>query len=291
MDSREPTIRARELGEGLKAAMDKVGLDRKQTAARMGWSRTKVSRMLRGERGAKPEDVASVLALCGVKGKERLRLLELCKDQHTKGWLQQFGKNLPKQLRTLIDHENQARSIAEFEPFLISGLLQVADYARAVISGNVNVPLDEVEDRVVAKLARQQLLSRDYRPTCIFYLHEFALRLPVGGSTVMSEQMHHLLRMSVRRDLVIRVVPAAYGAHAALSGAFRLMEFENFNPVVYLESETASVFLEFSAEIAAYQSILQALADSALSEGESRELIATLATELYADREEDDERA
>ncbi len=107
----------------------------------------------------------------------------------------------------------------------------------------------------------------------------------------MSEQLHHLLQIAVRRAIALRVVPVRAGAHAATAGAFRMMEFPSFKPVVYLESETSSLFLEQPGEIAAYQAILTALAESALSEGESKERIATLATELYADREEDDERA
>nr|MDQ3576856.1 helix-turn-helix domain-containing protein [Actinomycetota bacterium] len=151
MDSREPTIRARELGEGLKAAMDKAGFDRKQTALRMGWSPTKVTRMINGARRARIEDVASVLALCGVKGKERTRLLELCKDQRTVGWLQQFGGRLPKHLFTLVDHENQAVKLAQFEPTVVPGLLQTASYARSVLREAWQITPDEVEERVVAR--------------------------------------------------------------------------------------------------------------------------------------------
>ena len=69
------------------------------------------------------------------------------------------------------------------------------------------------------------------------------------------------------------------------------MEFTEFKPVVYLESETSSVFLEKPVEITTYRNILALLAETALSEEESRQLIATLATELYADREDDDDRA
>ncbi|HWR49301.1 MAG TPA: Scr1 family TA system antitoxin-like transcriptional regulator, partial [Pseudonocardiaceae bacterium] len=64
-----------------------------------------------------------------------------------------------------------------------------------------------------------------------------------------------------------------------------------FRPVVYLESETSSLFLETPVEIEAYRSILAALAQTALGEEESRELIASLATELYVDREDHDDRA
>jgi hypothetical protein len=117
------------------------------------------------------------------------------------------------------------------------------------------------------------------------------LRLPVGGPAVMLDQLQHLERMSRRPYLTLRVVPAALGAHAATAGSFMLMEFTEFKPVVYLDSETSSLFLEKPVEITAYQAILAALAQTALGEEESRELIATLATELYADREDHDDRA
>ena len=123
---------------------------------------------------------------------------------------------------------------------------------------------------------------------CIRDRHEFVLRLPVGGPVAMSDQLHHLLRMSVRSYLTLRVVPASLGAHAATAGSFKLMEFAEFKPVAYLESETSSLFLEKPEETRAYQRILGALAGTALGEGESRELIATLATELYPDREDHD---
>jgi hypothetical protein len=229
--------------------------------------------------------------VCRVKSPERDRLLALCSDVHTPGWFQQHGSRLPKQLVTLINHEDKAVAIDDFQSVFVPGLLQTADYARAVISGDVNVPLEEVDERVVARLARQILFSRERPARFTFYVHEFVLRLPVGGPVVMSEQLHHLLRMSVRSYLTLRVVPVSLGAYAAMTGAFTLMELADFRPVTYLESETSSLFLEKREEIAAYRHILAALDQTALGEGESRELIATLATELSADGENHDDRA
>ena len=171
------------------------------------------------------------------------------------------------------------------------GLLQTGEYARAVISRGANMPPDEVDDRVAARLARQNLFSRDRPARFTFYLHESVLHTPVGGRAVMRDQLHHLLRMSTRSYLVIRVVPLALGAHAATAGPFIFLEFAEFKPVVYLESETSCVFLEKPEEIAAYRNILGALARTALGEGQSRELIARLATEYYGNREDHDTRA
>jgi len=287
MRDREPTMRSRILGEGLRRAMVEIGLDGTQAAHLLGWSPGRVSRLLSGKRGGSEVDVAAFLAVCRVKdGPERDRLLTLCREQDTPGWWQQHGSRLPKQLVTLLDHENLAVTISDFEATIVPGLLQIGDYARALIQEAGTIPADEIDDRVTARLARQSLFSRDQPIRFTFYMHESVLRLLVGGPAVMLKQLQHLLVMATRPHLTLRVVPAARGGHAGINGSFRLMEFAEFRPVVYLESETSCLFLEKPEESGAYQRILGLLADTALSEGQSQELIATMATELYADRED-----
>jgi transcriptional regulator with XRE-family HTH domain len=282
----EPTIRSRELGEGLRQAIERGQFNGKQLAARLGWSESHVSRLLTGRRAAKEVEVAAILALCGVKGAERARLMNLCQDQHTKSWFQPFGSRLPAQVRTYIDHENKATEITDFQALLMPGILQTDEYARAVIGRIANVPADEIEERVAARAARRIIFSRPDRPRCTFLIHEFVLRLPVGGSETMSEQLHHLIRMSVRPYITIRVIPVACGAHAGSAGAFKLLESPDYKSVVYLEGETSGLFLEKPEEISAYRNVIRELSSAALDEEESKELIATVAIDLYGDRED-----
>ncbi|MEO7195094.1 MAG: helix-turn-helix transcriptional regulator [Pseudonocardiaceae bacterium] len=291
MDDIEPTIRSRELGDGMRAVMKRADLTGKQTAELLAWSATLLSRILAGKRHASALQVSAFLAVCRVTGTERDQLIELCHEQHTPGWWQQHGSRLPEQLVTLMDHESKAVTISDFQAMIVPGILQTGDYARAVISRIATMPADEIDGRVAARLGRQNLFSREHPARFTFYLHEFALRLSVGDPAVMLEQLDHLLRMSQRPYLTLRVVPAAFGAHAGSAGSFMLMEFADFKPVAYLENETSCLFLEQAEEIAAYRSVLRALARAALSEEESRELIARLATELAADREDQDARA
>lgn len=289
MDDREPTIRSRELGEALRVAMDGAGFNAKQLADKLDWSPSRLSRLLSGKRGGTEMDVVSFLAVCGASAEERERLLGLCRQAGTPGWLQQHGDRLPKQLRTLVDHEDKAVRIGDYQPVIVPGLLQTGDYARAVMQETGNAPEHEIEDRVAARLARQALFSRRPAVEFTFFVHEFVLRLPVGGALVMSGQLHHLLRMSVRPSIRLRVVPASVGGHAGVAGQFKLMEFTSFRPIVYLDSETSSLFLEEPTEIAAYRRVLDGLADKALGEGQSKQLIADLAIELYPCEEDDDE--
>ena len=285
MTDEKTTIRSRELGDELRRAMEKANLSGKHAARVLGWSESKVSRMLTGRQPVKDTDVSALLALCLVTGDEKERLLDLARQYNQRGWLQKYSADLPYQLRTLINHETRATEITDFEPCFIPGLLQTGDYARELLERSATVRPDQVDLNVQARLNRQNVFSRDSHPSFTFYVHEQALRLPVGNAAIMSVQLHHLLQMGVRSYITIRVIPIAFGAHAGLTGACRLMESAEFRPVIYVEEETAGHFLEERADIAAYRKVFASLANCALSEGESRDLIAELAISLYADRE------
>jgi hypothetical protein len=127
-------------------------------------------------------------------------------------------------------------------------------------------------------MARQNLLKRRNAPSCLFYIHEQALQLPVGGVEVMRHQIWHLLMASSSPRCAIRVIPIAAGAHAGMAGPFRLMEFYQEKPVVYVENETSSLFLEDQQHIDSYRQVLRQLHTVALDEGESREWLAGLAS-------------
>jgi transcriptional regulator with XRE-family HTH domain len=111
MDDHEPTIRSRELGEGLRRAMQYAGLNGQQVARQLDLSPSWVSRVVSGKRNATAVQVSAFLAVCRVTGEERERLLELCADQHTLGWFQQHGSRLPQQVVTLIDQGDRDQQL------------------------------------------------------------------------------------------------------------------------------------------------------------------------------------
>lgn len=291
MPEHETTVRSRELGEELRRVLEKAQLTGLEVARQLGWSQSDVSRMLTGKRAVKETDVATLLGMCRVEGRERARLLKLCQEANKRGWWQQYGSRLPKQLRTLIDHEDSAIRISDYQGTLFSGLLHTADYARAVITRSANLPNNEVDERVTARIARSAIFGRSTSARYTFFVQESVLRLPVGGPVVMSDQLHHLLRLSVRPYLELRVLPTSFGAHAAVTGSFSLMDFSSIKPVVYLEAETSTLFLEEPEEIESYRRVLTSLADNALDAEESKELIRNLAVELNADLGDDDGHA
>ncbi|MBA0127718.1 helix-turn-helix domain-containing protein [Haloechinothrix sp. YIM 98757] len=284
----DSTARARELGAELRHARETIGLSGVEMARRLGWSHSKVSRMESGQRSASEVDTAIYLSSCGVARAELERLLELARQADDGYWVRPHGQALPDELRSLVIQESTATSITSFELSRINGLLQTEEYARALLYDSPLESLDDIELRVEARMARQSLLRRYRPPRLLFYVHEQALRLPVGGARVMHEQVLQLVFTTSLSHCSVRVVPTAAGAHPGLAGPFFLMRYDEHQPVVYVENETASVFLETPEDISTYRRILARLAEVALDEGQSREWLAELASEY--DRAEDGSR-
>lgn len=260
--------------------MEGAGLEGSRVARKLGWSETKISNILNARRGSSEADIATLLAMCDIGGPERERLLRLTRESHEMGWWQDFGSRLPAELRTLIDHENSARAITQYQSTLIPGLLQVGDYARVSIHASATIPDDEVEERVQARLRRKEIFSRIHPARFRFFIDEYAMVRPGLAREVMSEQVHHLLRMTVRPYVDIRVIPGAVGIHAGFAGPFVLLEFREIKPVVHVENATSSLFVEQRESVRAYEAILRALAGVALDREQSRDWISHLASQL-----------
>jgi hypothetical protein len=90
-------------------------------------------------------------------------------------------------------------------------------------------------------------------------------------------QLHHLLEMSVRPYIDLRIVPFSAGAHAGMAGSFDLMRFDRFEPVAFLEGEKSNLIVERKDAIDDYEEVVKALNGVALDAEDSRKLIAKLA--------------
>ena len=257
-------------------AVNNTGLGHHVLADMLGWDYAKMSDLMNGKGGVTEVELAKLLGVCRLRPAECDHLLELFQVSREKGWWQLHDGTLPLRLRTLVEHEDAAIELVFWSLNLVPGLLQTRDYMRLVIPACPNIPREQLEARVEVRLARQEILQQGR--IFNFYIHEQALRLPVGGPEVMSEQLHHLLRMSVRPYISLRIVPMVVGPHAGLAGSFHLMKFVKIPPVVHLESENSTLFLEDKASIEAYTNVLESLDRTALDEEQSRRLITHLAT-------------
>ena len=151
----------------------------------------------------------------------------------------------PSWFQDWLASEREAKKLRWFEPMLVPGLLQTEEYARAIFRARFGVTDEEIDERVAARLKRQEVLAHEQPPALWVIVDEAVLRRPVGGRYVMREQVGHLIEASRRPHVSIQVISSTVGAHRGLSaGAFIIADFEDAPAVGYQETACQGQFID-----------------------------------------------
>lgn len=269
------TPKARSLGAELRDAREKAGVGARELARRLDISHTSISRYEAGERAPEPEDVASILTALGVNGDQRQALIDLARNPDGSHWLAVGMPARERQLGALLEFEREATVITEVNPLLVPGLLQTADYARAIMVA-AEVPRDEVETRVAVRLGRRDALTRDNPARLRALVSEEALRHVIGGPDVMLGQLRYLAKAAELPTVTLQVIPTDCGWHPGLEGPFVLVEFARAKPVIHLENRRSALFLHEQPDVEAYRTAADKVTEMAMSPEASSELIANI---------------
>lgn len=179
MPKRFSSVVGRSFGDGVRDAIQSTGMTQRQIAELLDWEEAKVSDLVRGKGGVTEVELAMLLGLCRVPAEDARYLLALFRESREKGFLQFVENGLAIPVRTLMEQERHATKITAWSLILVPGLLQIADYMRAVAERTFPPKAQEdCEEILKLRLARQVIFhsSREF----VFYIHENALRLPVG---------------------------------------------------------------------------------------------------------------
>jgi transcriptional regulator with XRE-family HTH domain len=271
-----PTVRRRELGFLLRHLRTDRGLSLDEAAAGLLFSATKLSRLETGRSGASQRDIRDLCQFYQVDPAECQRLMTLAREGKERGWWQKYA--LP--YAAYVGLEDEAASISEYKSDIVSGLLQVEDYARAILRA-IEPPLDDttIELQVEARVKRQALLTRDKGPWFHCILDEGALRRPVGGPAVMRAQLERIIDRAGLGKVTFQLIPLDLGAHPGLESNFIVLDFETpmVNDVVYIEGLVGSIYLEDAADLERYKHIFSRLHSIALSPEKSISLVKRIA--------------
>ena len=206
-------------------------------------------------------------------------MITLAREARQRGWWEEYRDVLGG---TLPEFEAEASRILSYKSLLLPGLLQTADYARAIFRGGQVVDEAALDRRVEARLTRQRILDQPNPPQMWTIIDEAALLKHIGGVKVMHRQLLHLIDMAMRPNIGIQVLPNAVGAHAALENAFTILEFAapEDPSLVYIEMLTGDAYLELHEQLARYTMAYDHVRASALSAEASAEYLAELAARL-----------
>lgn len=274
-EARNPTVRRRELGALLRTLRNENGLTVEQVAERLLCSPSKVSRMETGNGLVTPRDVRDLCDLYDVTDEaERERMMRLAHEAKQQGWWHSHDLHFD----TYVGLEEAAVSTRYYHSTIIPGVLQTADYARAVHEAIIPA-LDpsRIDELVEVRMTRQRRLTQDKPSRFIVVLDEAVLHRVVGGRRAMAAQLSKLLDMSARPNIVIQVLPYDLGAHPAMESNFVILELPApTSDVVFVEGLIGSVYLDREYDLDRYHAVFQQLQSIALNPKDTSDLIVEL---------------
>jgi transcriptional regulator with XRE-family HTH domain len=274
---RDPTPLRWLIGVELGRHREATGLSLSDVADQTGMSRAKVGHLETGFQQQDPDDIATLLALYKVEqsGVDRLNALTTCADRTT--WWAPWAHVLPDWLKTFVGLEGLAESEFIFEPMIVPGLLQTADYATAITSETPRVRPDHGERVVNFRLARADRLTDKNQPLQLHaVIGEAALRLVVGTPEMRKAQIKHLVEVASLPNVTIQIIRPEDGFHTATSGRFFMLEFEQARPIVFSELHDGGVYLQDQEQVRSYKLSADNLQQVALGPEKSIELLRSM---------------
>ncbi|MEU9990054.1 helix-turn-helix transcriptional regulator [Streptomyces sp. NPDC048045] len=268
------------LGSQLRRLREARGITREAAGYSIRASESKISRMELGRVSFKTRDVEDLLTLYGITDDvERESLLSLAREANVAGWWHSYTDVLPSWFPTYVGLEGAASLIRVYEVQFVHGLLQTAEYARAVVRrGMRGASAADVERRVALRLERQKHLLDQNGPEFHIVLDEAALRRPYGDRDAMRGQLQHLIDVSQRPNVRLQIMPFGFGGHSGESGAFTILSFpeSDLSDVVYMEQLTSALYLDKREDVAQYEQALKELQQDSPGPDESRDLLRGL---------------
>jgi transcriptional regulator with XRE-family HTH domain len=270
-----------QLGASLRQLRIEAGLTGEKLARLLSVSQSKVSRIETGSTLPAPDDITAWVMATGASEQVRDDMLARRESIATEvgTWRVLHRAGLRRAQENIYQRQAPARSIQTFQPVMVPGLLQTADYARRVmLQGNPSGQAD-IAEAVSARMQRQQVLY-DQTKQFEFIVTEHAIRWRPGPAQMLPAQLGHLMTMATLPNLKLGVIPEGIEAPLPYLHPFILHEYEEDDPLVIVETYTAELQVRDARDVELYRSYLRRLRSVARWQQGAISLIRTIASEV-----------
>ncbi|MEU3533835.1 helix-turn-helix transcriptional regulator [Streptomyces murinus] len=216
-------------GRTLKTLRLRAGLDRAECGRRIGYSASTVASFEQGRRIPSPKTIDKADEALGAGG-----LLSVWKEEVERAQYPVFFQGMAQL-------EKQAVELLMYDTHVVNGLLQTEEYMRGLLAMR-RPPLDQetIEQRVAARLARQEIFDRRPTPLLSFVMDEAVLRHRYGGDDVLRGQLEHLFLVGQKPNVEIQVMPLESEDNAGVNGPFTVVTRKEGKKFVYAETHSTS---------------------------------------------------
>jgi transcriptional regulator with XRE-family HTH domain len=268
------------LGAAIKKAREDAGMSGRKLAEALGIRDTGlVSRWESGDRTPKPDEVEQIAEVLNLDGDDRDRLIGIALGTGEPRWLAVTVPERRQQLAALLNAESTATTVIHVAPLLIPGVLQTRKVIRQIMV-DAEIPPGEIDERIIVRIGRRDLYTRDDPAQLHILLGEGAVRTVIGGRAVWAEQLRYLLEQANLENVEIRIVPYSAGWHPGLVGDSILIDSDIAPSIVNVELEASGLILHDPDDVENYRRAAEKVEKKAMSPDSTKELIATVLSEL-----------
>ena len=265
--------------------IEQAGISQTEAAKLIETSQSRIALLINGGGSISPGDLVLLADKLGFHDEGyREALRELRRDNHKRGfWTTGHNRAYSEDLRLLVDLEKHADRIRSMQAEVIPGLLQCESYIRAQHSEQPESVDASLEDRIKARLARQDILAKSEPPVVQFVLSESCVRRVWADAEVMQEQIDHLIKLSKRPNVMLQIMPfdQPAGRRTPITTPFTLIHVPSPGAagpleLVYVEGEGEIRYLDDKKALAAYEAAWARLSNAALRFEETRKFLKSV---------------
>jgi hypothetical protein len=276
------TVAKRRLSRRLAAMRGGAGLTANEVSDKLNWNRGRLQRIEANQwRLPEPSYVRDLARIYGASDAEEAELLDLVMRARERLWWRSYEDVFGKD-NEFPGYENDAARISVYMPLVIPGLLQTSAYTEASLSNWATSP-EWRKHALDARLRRQHILDRPgTAPHLTAVLTEASLAYQWGSRENRRAQVEHLITMSRRPNVGLRLLRFEDGAHPGMSSLVDIFDFPSDEDpsVVYLENDTALQEVTNAVEVKAYKDTFARICEAAISPAATRGLLVKLADSL-----------
>jgi transcriptional regulator with XRE-family HTH domain len=273
------TVPRRRLARQLRELRESARMTLEEAAGRLDFSPSKLSRIENAQQTVDVHAVRSMLDLFDVGGDRWAEFIALARAAAQRGWWRRYGLDD----KGYVPLEAAATRVHDFTVTYVPGLLQTADYARALFEASWRQrSADALEREISVRMIRQQRFTDAEDPLkLVAVVEEAVLRRPVGGPAVMRAQLLHLVEAAALDAVTFQVLPTAVGAHPGVDGPFTILQFGELGEpdMAYVEHLLGAVHIDKEQDVAGARLAFDRVRSAALSPADSVALVERVAAE------------
>ena len=265
-----------------------AGLSGRQIAQTTGISQPRVSRVERGESVLSIRELEAWADATGAGEDRRAFLLGLGEAavNEVTTLRARLINGLASVQQSVRELEATARTLRNFQPGIIPGLLQTAEYARRILGFSGDAA--QVGRAVATRIVRQEILHEPGR-SFEFVMTEAALRYRPGPREVLTAQLDHLAAIVTLEAISFGVIPANAEMHAITRCGFVIYDdrIDDQPSFAIVETPHASLYANDPADVEIYRRELAAFRESAVYGAEALDIVRRIAHPPTAASEEE----